>query len=84
MQSYTQCQSVQASEEIVRKYTGYNWVKPGAKGEDVAMIVFTSGTTGNAKGACLSHHALSFQVCHMQSCKWVECGSYEIRIACVV
>lgn len=51
-----------STEALISTNEGAPFGKGGAGSQDVAVIVFTSGTAGPAKGVCLTHAALSFQV----------------------
>jgi long-chain acyl-CoA synthetase len=43
--------------------------QPGAGGEDLALLMFTSGTSGRPRGAMLSHRAL---VANIEQCRRLE------------
>lgn len=43
--------------------SGKNYVYEAINSEDVATLVYTSGTTGNPKGVMLTHRNLLHQVC---------------------
>ena len=44
-------------------------VEPGSGGEDLAVLLFTSGTSGRPKGAMLSHRAL---IANLEQCSRIE------------
>ncbi len=44
--------------EVLKKGSAYNYKRHGAKSSDIALLQYTGGTTGVAKGAALSHRNL--------------------------
>ena len=54
---------VQSSGDLISAHQGAQ-LQLLQNADNLAMIVFTSGTTGMAKGVCLSHATLDFQVRH--------------------
>lgn len=51
-----------STERLMEAHLGSSQMQPMPSKDDLAMIVFTSGTTGAAKGVRLTHQALCFQV----------------------
>jgi len=44
---------------------GKHYVFEAIKSDDIATLVYTSGTTGNPKGVMLTHQNLLHQVCNL-------------------
>jgi len=54
--------SIRSTEELIHRHATSGFCPVAVEGGDAALIVFTSGTTGPAKGVCLTHASLEFQV----------------------
>ena len=65
-------------EDLLTKTPNKSLPPPRASEEDVAIILYTSGTTGQPKGAMLTHFNIAHSVMHFEMCMALRCGERSI------
>ena len=65
-------------EDLLAKPSKKILPAPRASEEDVAIILYTSGTTGQPKGAMLTHFNIAHSVMHFELCMTLRSGERSI------
>jgi long-chain acyl-CoA synthetase len=61
---------------LVERYRGQRPPAPALKPDDVAYLVYTSGTTGQPKGAMNTHRNVAFSSCVYRA--WMDLGAQDV------